>query len=402
MRIALFHNLPSGGGKRALYEWTRRLAQEHTIDVYSLATADHEFCDLRPFVSQHHVFDFAPHRLFKSPLGRLNQLQRFRDLGDLERVNRAMAKQINAGKYDILFAHTCMFTFIPVLMQYIEIPSIYYLHEPFGPGFVRIIDRPYLHTNGLRNSVDRLDPLIALYQHSLLALQKRSIQKTDRLLSNSQFTSDCMRLAFGVDALFCPIGVDVETFQPLPGTQRENFVLSVGELSPRKGFDFIVESLGQIAENKRPLLKLACNTVQDNELRYVQDLAKRYHINLEVLSKVDAKELRILYNRARFCVYAPVMEPFGLVPLEAMACGTAVVGVREGGVQESVLHEHTGLLIDRDPKQFGKAIKSLIDNPSLAETYGCNGREHVTQNWTWEKSTAMLPSLFMECANLAL
>ena len=73
MRIALFHNAPSGGAKRAIYEWTRRLTEHHQIDVYTLNSADHDFCDIRPFVQQYQVFDFAPRKLFNSPWGRLNQ-----------------------------------------------------------------------------------------------------------------------------------------------------------------------------------------------------------------------------------------------------------------------------------------------------------------------------------------
>ena len=69
MRIALFHNTPSGGAKRAIYEWTRRLATNHEIDVYTLSSADHAFCDIRPFVQRHHIFDFTPRRLFNSPWG---------------------------------------------------------------------------------------------------------------------------------------------------------------------------------------------------------------------------------------------------------------------------------------------------------------------------------------------
>jgi glycosyltransferase involved in cell wall biosynthesis len=402
MKIAVFHNIPSGGAKRALFEWVRRLADEHTLDVYSLTTADHDFCDIRPFASGHHVFDFAPRSLFKSPLGRLNQFQRWSDLGDLEELNRRIAEQINRGGYDVLFANTCMYTFIPALVQYVEIPSVYYLHEPFGRGFYRTFERPYLKMGGWRERMDRLDPLIGLYKGRLASIQKRSVHKTTRLLSNSRFTGERIGQEFGVEAEFSPYGVDLDGFHPVEGVRREDYVVSVGEMSPRKGFDFIVKSLGMIPAEQRPPLKLACNVVHADELAYIKDLAEQNGVQLEVLEGVKVDGLRDLYNRARLCVYAPVMEPFGLVPLEAMACGTPVVGVREGGVQESVIHEQTGLLMERDARQFGAAIKHLLADPDLAETYGRNGRAHVVRNWSWENSVAILEKHLADCAGVSI
>src|SRR5437867_2409186 len=107
MRIAIFHNLPSGGAKRALYEWTRRLARQHTIDIFTLSTADHEFCDLRQFVDNYCILEFATRRLFGSPMGRLNQIQRWKDLRTLEQLGSQLAKEINHGGYDLLFANPC-------------------------------------------------------------------------------------------------------------------------------------------------------------------------------------------------------------------------------------------------------------------------------------------------------
>jgi hypothetical protein len=110
MRIALYHNLPSGGAKRAVFEWTRRLADKHIIDVYTLESANHDFCDIRPFVNKHNVYSFVPRKSFDSPFGRLNQLQRWLDLGELQKLNQKIANEINQGGYDILFANTDIFT----------------------------------------------------------------------------------------------------------------------------------------------------------------------------------------------------------------------------------------------------------------------------------------------------
>jgi glycosyltransferase involved in cell wall biosynthesis len=169
----------------------------------------------------------------------------------------------------------------------------------------------------------------------LHAIQSAAVARASCLLANSRFTCDRIHQSFGVVATFCPLGVDLDMFRPLPDVAQEDFVLSVGELSPRKGFDFLIKSLASIPAGRRPSLKLACNAIEPDERRYVEDLAIRSAVDLDILVSLDADRLRVLHNRARFCVYAPVAEPFGLVPLEAMACGRAVVAVREGGVQET-------------------------------------------------------------------
>ena len=58
MRIAVYHELPSGGAKRALFETVRRLAERHIVDVFTVTGADHDFCDLRPFVHAYRLANF--------------------------------------------------------------------------------------------------------------------------------------------------------------------------------------------------------------------------------------------------------------------------------------------------------------------------------------------------------
>ncbi|MCE7985816.1 MAG: glycosyltransferase [Caldilinea sp. CFX5] len=401
MRIALFFNTPSGGAKRAIFEWTHGLANQHTIDAYTLSTANHQYCDIRPFVQQYHVFDFSARRLLDSPFGRLNQLNRWRDLGDLIYIGQRIAYEINAGEYDIVFANTCLYTFIPTFLPWIKIPAIYYLHEPFGSSFIRRFTRPYLRENQWRSFLNHFDPFIWLYTRRLETIQQESIRHTKRLLANSRFTQEQMKIGFRVETEVCHYGVDDETFRPMPHINKENFVISVGELSPRKGFDFIIKSLGQIPIDKRPKLKIVCNIIQEPEKAYIVALASHYQVNLEIVTNLDSQQLAIEYNKACLCLYAPVLEPFGLVPLEAMACGTPVVGVCEGGIQESICHQQTGLLVERDLTQFASAIQYLLANQALIFEYSRNARKHILDNWTWDKSLRILESHLALCARMA-
>ena len=69
-----------------------------------------------------------------------------------------------------------------------------------------------------------------------------------------------------------------------------------------------------------------------------------------------------------------------------MACGTPVVGIREAGVRESIRHNETGLLVDRDPEQFAAAMLSLLDDNRQRECMGQQARIYVENDWSWERS----------------
>jgi len=401
MRILTFHNLPSGGAKRALFEWIHRLSRVHTVDVHTLSTADRGFLDLHPFSRAYHVHDFVPHRLFTSPLGRLNQLQYWRNLVDLDTIASQMGETIDWRQYDVAFLNPCMYTFMPALARYAQVPAVYYLHEPFGPTFKRHIERPYQSGATIRSIARRISLLRLAYNCRLEAVRRIGISRVALLLANSEYTRKQIQEAYGVSAVVCRYGVNPEAFRPLPGMNKQNALISVGAMTPRKGFDFLIESLAEIPAAVRPALRIASNGSTSEEVAYIRALAAKSDVRLQMLWNLDTEELCVEYNQARLCIYSPVMEPFGLVPLEAMACGTPVVAVAEGGVRESVVHGVTGLLTKRDPKLFAEAIRELLADPHRLRAYGVQARDYVLRNWSWDTSATELESHLRQAASVA-
>src|SRR3990172_3287570 len=107
MRIAVYHNLPSGGANRRVFETVRRLSRHHEVDLFCPATADREFCDIGPYVGESITFPYRTSRLFQSPFGRLNQAVRLTDLLRMEIVARRAAAAIDSGSYDVVLTHPC-------------------------------------------------------------------------------------------------------------------------------------------------------------------------------------------------------------------------------------------------------------------------------------------------------
>ena len=205
------------------------------------------------------------------------------------------------------------------------------------------------------------------------------------LLANSYFSHENILRQYGKNAHVSYIGVDNKKFVPL-NLKRDNYVLSVGTCIPPKGYDFIIRSISNIPKDIRPELVIVGNSSDELWVEYLKDLAREGDVDLDILTMISDDELINLYNRAKMVVYAPYLEPFGYIPLEAMACGTPVVGVKEGGVRETVLHNKTGLLAQRDEKDFADAVIRLLEDDELWNRLSSTGIKYIESAWTLEKA----------------
>lgn len=391
MRIAIYHNLPSGGAKRALYEEMKRMAGRHTLDVYTLSTANHEFGDIRPFADRHRIYPFAPRPVLNSPFGRLNPAIRLQNLRRLQGLERQVAADIDAGGYDVVFVHPCQVENSPSVLRFVQkTPAVYYCQEPLRILYESMPWRPYDKAESpRRKALNRFDPLPGLFRRTIQRNDRANLLQARRVLVNSEFVRQTVLEIYGVEAQVSYLGVDADLFRPL-GDERERFVLSVGSLTPLKGFDFLIESLATLSERDRLPLVIASNFQNPPERDYLTELAHRKGVDLELTGNVTDERLVALYNAAAVTVYAPVREPFGFVSIESMACETPVVAVREGGLQETVLPDRTGKLVERVPARFGEALCELLASPARAAAFGKAGRSHVIENWTWDRSVMTL------------
>ncbi len=393
MKIAIYHNLPSGGAKRTLYEAMKRFSRRHTLDVYTLDTADKNFCDVSEFSNAEFVFHFSPAKLFRSPFGRLNQMQRWLDLLRLDRLARRIAKAIDKQGYDVVFAEPCMWTQAPLVLRYLRTPTIYYCHEP--PRYLYEAAAGLAGSKmDLRRALDYIDPFLQLYRYTRQRFDRLATRAAKLVLVNSIFIRDQVRRIYRIDPVISYHGVDTDMFCPGSENGKDSYVLSVGAIQPHKGYDFLIDSFSYMDKRSRPSLHLVGNMKNSSEMDALESLAREKDVDLHIEVGIDQNTLIRKYNEAILVAYAPFNEPFGLVPLEAMACGKPVVGIREGGVKETVVDNYTGVLVDRDPRKFAEAIQRLIDDPALASQFGKNGREHVLENWSWEKSNSRLEQHF--------
>lgn len=394
LRVALYHNLTSGGSKREAHELTKQFVRAgHEVDLYRPSTANEQFLPMNGFIRKEFREDLD---LISEVSLRLPGVRKYVDLINLERnlrrldrLAQRMAAKIDEGNYDFVFAHHDRIVQSPYLFRYLKTPSVYYCAEPMRQFYEAPVTRPYQQPhNGLGRAQHRwYAPERRLRESKIRRADRSNVERATLLLTNSLFSAESIYRAYGLRARVSYLGVDTNTFKP-SGIVREGFVLSVGAVAPLKGYDFLIESLAKVPGKQRPLLVIVGNTASMGETRYLEKLASERGVRVTFRVDVTETELARLYNQARAFVYAPVLEPFGLTPLEAMSSGTPIVAVKEGGVRESVVDGVTGKLVARDPEEFATALSQVLNDQGAARWMGDNGRAHVLASWTWEHAYA--------------
>jgi glycosyltransferase involved in cell wall biosynthesis len=119
---------------------------------------------------------------------------------------------------------------------------------------------------------------------------------------------------------------------------------------------------------------------------YLQKIAMECGVQMELKIGVDDCELIRLYRSSAAFVFGARQEPFGLVALEAMACGLPVVAVAEGGVPEIVRDGETGYLAPRDERAFARSLETVLASEEHAGALGRAGRADVLDRWTWQQA----------------
>ena len=402
MKIALYTNSADGSGaRRVFFEFVRRLSSRHELDLYHLSGEPVEIFPFQKYVNKVYTFDLEwfhdwtvkPHLL---SLG-ANLIRRQFYLRKLQSVSRKMVRDIHQRDYDLAFFDVCNLIRVPHHLRYVRIPSVIYLHHPKREAFepIRYLTGDF-HAEGswllraykaVSRSVHGLDN--TLIGHT----SKVNCQHASLVQTNSCYTREYIYKVYGVLAQVNYPGIDSELFRPL-GIDRKNLVLSVGGIEENKGFKQIVQALSLIPVERRPGFVLVAGRQQPKVYDELTSLAREKEVALEIHEKIDDERLVQLYNQVRMVIFFPLMEPLGLVPLESMACGTPVIGVREGGVRESIVHEHTGLLVDRDVNHLAKAVTRLMESKDLFEHLSRNGPTYIRDHWTWDRSLERLETAF--------
>jgi glycosyltransferase involved in cell wall biosynthesis len=397
MKIAIWHNLPSGGGKRALYDQVQALlALGHSVEAWCPPTAAQNFLPLSKLIRENVV---ALEQAGPPPE---NQMRRrvflAREVGAsmrrMEEHCRLAAAAIAQGGFDLLLAHPCRAFHVSAIAQFTALPSVLYLQEPFRHLYEALPDSPWAApAHDAKASSPRywnrfFGDLISTGGKRIQVREElRWVKGFDQVLVNSRFSRESLIRAYNLDSRVCYLGVDTDNFQP-SGSPKERFVVGLGNFLFNKRPRFAVQCIAAIPKENRPKLVWVGNA---GEVENVKREAENLGVELEIHLLISDEKLHDLLSRAAVMIYTSHLEPFGYAPLEANACGTAVVGIAEGGIRETVAHADSGVLIPNlDPEAFAQAILTFCDDLEYAADFGKKARAYVEKHWNKEIAGAAL------------
>lgn len=361
MDIALFHNLPPGGAKRTVYEQVKYLSRYHAIHLYRLSCTDETYLSLSPFVKSVHTYNFtlSSHRLIAD----------FQKFVVLPLIHLRMARQISA---DVVLAHADTFTQAPYLLRFLRIPSLYFCQE-----MLRIAYEPELAFSAPVGFLKTHYELLT--RHIKKIIDRTNAQSATAILTNSDFTGANVRRQFRRSTVTCHLGVDPTIFYPVK-TPRKNLLLFVDQKDSISGYPLVQEILSLLPPARRPQLEVL-------EFKNGRPTA-------------GPANLAVHYSQALATLCTSFNEPFGLSPLESMACATPVLAVDQGGFKETVISGVTGWLLPRQASKFAEKIRLLQDHPELGSKMGSAGRKHVLKNFTWDQHSRLVNTTLCRLASL--
>jgi glycosyltransferase involved in cell wall biosynthesis len=282
-------------------------------------------------------------------------------------------RQFDLSKFDTLisshyaFANSIKTRTDQLHLSYVHTPMRYMWRQ--NPDFIR---RQFLLTK----------PFVRLLFGVLRRLDFRAAQQVDQLMTNSAWTAQAIKSAYGREAKVIYPPVQVKRFKPL---RRESFYLVVSRLATNKRIDLILAAFAQ--------LDLPLVIVGDGPLR--AELLRKASPNVTFMGFRSDPEVADLLGRARAFLHV-ALEDFGIAAVEAMAAGCPVIALNRGGTAETVVHKQTGLLIEaQTPEALREAVLSFEGSSQQFDP-------HKIQDHAQQYSPERFREHFLQTLNSAL
>lgn len=248
-----------------------------------------------------------------------------------------------------------------------------------------------------------------------LAIEQQILEQADRIVATSPQEEQQLRSLISSHGMIdvIPGGTDLSTFHVIPKAEarsqlgfaiHEQLVLYVGRFDPRKGIETLVRSVAKLkAENSATPLRLVIvggsdpDQIDGEERSRIESLVHALKLaeHTQFVGQIGHDRLPLYYTAADVCVIPSHYEPFGLVAIEAMACGTPVVASDVGGLKFTVIPGETGWLVPpKDVDGFAAAIDRVLNDVVWSQKMRKQALLRVQQNFSWRGVAIQLSDLY--------
>jgi D-inositol-3-phosphate glycosyltransferase len=321
-------------------------------------------------------------------------------LGYMPAFTAEMVRFIQSGKLEYELVHANFFMSGLVASQVKKQLGIPYVITFHALGKVRMIHQKDKDAF----PVERIDIEEMIVQDADYIVAECPQDKQDLI---EHYHADPRRI------MIIPCGFSADEFFPYSknGARRhlgldknEIVLLQLGRMVPRKGIDNVIRAMKYLKNVGKVRLLVVGGSDEkpdfenDHELKRLKTLADQEGVGMlvEFTGRRNRQELRHYYQAADFFISTPWYEPFGITPLEAMACGTPVIGANVGGIKYTVVHQQTGFLVPpHDPEALAEAVKEGISCPEKYRNLCRNALERVNRYFTWQQVAQKSHQLYL-------
>jgi D-inositol-3-phosphate glycosyltransferase len=204
-------------------------------------------------------------------------------------------------------------------------------------------------------------------------------------------------------AEFYPI--DREAARRITGLpQNEYILLQLGRMVPRKGVDNVIMALSEMKKTKKPVKLVivggeseTLDEATNAEYARLAAIARKHEVfeNIIFAGRKTRDELKFYYSAADIFITTPWYEPFGITPLEAMACGTPVIGSDVGGIKYSVADGKTGWLVPpHNAHALAQKLNEVIKDQQLLNRVSEHAINRVNEHFTWAEVARQINNIY--------
>ncbi|HEY7315682.1 MAG TPA: HAD-IIIA family hydrolase [Gemmataceae bacterium] len=250
-----------------------------------------------------------------------------------------------------------------------------------------------------------------------LTVEDRVVAAADALIAECPQDRDDLLQLYGADRRcirIIPCGFDPCEFGPVDKAQArsalglstdEFVVLQLGRMVPRKGVDNVIRAVARLRRDHgiRARLLIVGGEARDPDPVLTPEIGRLHKIaecegvadQVTFTGSRERGELRGYYTAADVFVTTPWYEPFGITPVEAMACATPVIGAAVGGIKTTVRDGVTGYLVPpKDPDALAERLARLLERPALLQEFSRQAIHRARAFYTWQRVSTAIESQY--------